>query len=246
MDVSDALKILDVSSSASKKEIKANYYKLVKKYHPDLHPSNHERFVKIQKAYETLICQHPPPSNGYPHQYEHPSYRGGTMNDHWWEQQHHEEFYRRSNHTNIRYTHAHAAGGTPVKSRFSNRALVTVLLGFVFIGYQIQMFRFRRLEKTLMEAGDKQNRMAAQYLRKSQNSGLENGVHKQLHLVTLAAEKYADTPETKEDTRNANQLLARSAHEKYKIMLHRQQQQQQPQQKHHSQQQQQPSQESQQ
>jgi DnaJ-class molecular chaperone len=50
-------KILGVSESSSKDEIKKSYRKLVMKYHPDKNPDNpkaQEIFYKIQKAYETL------------------------------------------------------------------------------------------------------------------------------------------------------------------------------------------------
>ena len=48
--------ILGVKRTAKKQEIKNAYFKLAKKYHPDLNPSHHakEKFAKILKAYETL------------------------------------------------------------------------------------------------------------------------------------------------------------------------------------------------
>lgn len=54
--------ILSVKSSSTQKEIKLNYYKMAKKYHPDfLHDVSaaekeeaSEMFKKVQKAYEIL------------------------------------------------------------------------------------------------------------------------------------------------------------------------------------------------
>ena len=42
--------------SASEKEIKMEYFKLAKKYHPDLNPDESARckFENVQKAYEIL------------------------------------------------------------------------------------------------------------------------------------------------------------------------------------------------
>jgi hypothetical protein len=48
---------LGVDQSATAKEIKAEYRWLAKKFHPDFNPGDtkaHERFLKIQQAYETL------------------------------------------------------------------------------------------------------------------------------------------------------------------------------------------------
>lgn len=50
--------ILEVPSSATAKDIKANFIKLAKIYHPDVYRgSDKERFGKIKEAYETLINQ---------------------------------------------------------------------------------------------------------------------------------------------------------------------------------------------
>jgi hypothetical protein len=48
--------ILGVSYDADYEEIKKNYYKLAKKYHPDLNPTKEgvETFKKIKRAYEVL------------------------------------------------------------------------------------------------------------------------------------------------------------------------------------------------
>jgi curved DNA-binding protein CbpA len=48
--------MLGVSYDADYENIKLNYYKLAKKYHPDLNPSKEavEKFKKIKKAYEVL------------------------------------------------------------------------------------------------------------------------------------------------------------------------------------------------
>jgi curved DNA-binding protein len=53
----DYYKILDVSKTATKKEIKAAYRKLARKYHPDLNPDNKEaeiKFKEINEANEVL------------------------------------------------------------------------------------------------------------------------------------------------------------------------------------------------
>ena len=50
----DFYKILGVSPSASKEEIKKAFRKKAKKYHPDLNPEYQELFKKIIEAYETL------------------------------------------------------------------------------------------------------------------------------------------------------------------------------------------------
>jgi curved DNA-binding protein CbpA len=49
--------ILNLNERADKRTIKANYYKLSKKYHPDLNPNNkeaHKLFVEINEAYAVL------------------------------------------------------------------------------------------------------------------------------------------------------------------------------------------------
>ena len=50
-------KILNLSESASKKEVKKSYRKLAKKFHPDINNSKNaqERFIEIQDAYEKLM-----------------------------------------------------------------------------------------------------------------------------------------------------------------------------------------------
>ncbi|MGQ4647159.1 DnaJ domain-containing protein [Lyngbya aestuarii] len=56
-DSGDYYKILEVSTKATAEEIKEAYRRLVRKYHPDLHPGNlaaEERFKEICKAYEIL------------------------------------------------------------------------------------------------------------------------------------------------------------------------------------------------
>lgn len=53
----DFYKILDVSKSASKKDIKKAYRKLAMKYHPDKNPDDEtasDKFKEIGEAYETL------------------------------------------------------------------------------------------------------------------------------------------------------------------------------------------------
>lgn len=46
--------ILKISEKASSKEIKSAYYKLAKKYHPDVNPKTVDKFKEINEAYETL------------------------------------------------------------------------------------------------------------------------------------------------------------------------------------------------
>ena len=48
--------VLGLDPTASDKEIKSEYFKLAKKYHPDLNPDESARtkFEMVQKAYETL------------------------------------------------------------------------------------------------------------------------------------------------------------------------------------------------
>ena len=50
------VEILGVKPSASEKEIKVAYFKLAKKYHPDMNPdaSAKTQFEKVSKAYECL------------------------------------------------------------------------------------------------------------------------------------------------------------------------------------------------
>ena len=50
----DYYKILGVSRSASKSEIKKAYRTLSKQYHPDSPTGDQEKFVKIAEAYEVL------------------------------------------------------------------------------------------------------------------------------------------------------------------------------------------------
>ena len=52
----DLYEILGVSKSASKSDIKKNYYKLAKQYHPDTNkePKAAEKFAEVQNAYEIL------------------------------------------------------------------------------------------------------------------------------------------------------------------------------------------------
>jgi DnaJ-related protein SCJ1 len=47
--------ILEVTAEADDKTIKKSFRKLSLKYHPDKNPDNHEMFLKINKAYETLM-----------------------------------------------------------------------------------------------------------------------------------------------------------------------------------------------
>lgn len=47
--------ILELSSDCSLENIKNSYRQLCKKYHPDRNPEYNDRFIEIQKAYETLV-----------------------------------------------------------------------------------------------------------------------------------------------------------------------------------------------
>ena len=49
--------VLGIKPSASEKEIKISYFKLAKKYHPDMNPdqSAKQQFEKVSKAYEVLM-----------------------------------------------------------------------------------------------------------------------------------------------------------------------------------------------
>ncbi|MCF8366177.1 MAG: J domain-containing protein [Bacteroidales bacterium] len=57
MEYKDYYKILGVDKKASQEEIKKQYRKLVRKYHPDKNPDNkgaEEKFKELQEAYEVL------------------------------------------------------------------------------------------------------------------------------------------------------------------------------------------------
>lgn len=47
-------KILEISEKASLNEIKTAYYRLAKKYHPDVNPNASNYFIQINEAYEVL------------------------------------------------------------------------------------------------------------------------------------------------------------------------------------------------
>lgn len=54
----DAFDVLGLDNDASEREIKLAYLKLAKKFHPDMNkedPSAHEKFLKVQNAYDTLL-----------------------------------------------------------------------------------------------------------------------------------------------------------------------------------------------
>jgi curved DNA-binding protein CbpA len=58
MNLADYYKVLGLNSEASRKEIKASYRRLVRKYHPDVNPSDRqakEKFIAIQEAYDFLM-----------------------------------------------------------------------------------------------------------------------------------------------------------------------------------------------
>lgn len=50
-------KVLGVSPTISKKDLKAHFKVLAKKYHPDLDPSNKTRFISILQAYSDASTQ---------------------------------------------------------------------------------------------------------------------------------------------------------------------------------------------
>ncbi len=53
----DLYEVLEIESTATEAEIKTQYRKLAKKYHPDLNPGDEEaeaRFKEISAAYEIL------------------------------------------------------------------------------------------------------------------------------------------------------------------------------------------------
>mmetsp|Transcript_20027 Transcript_20027/g.14515 ORF Transcript_20027/g.14515 Transcript_20027/m.14515 type:complete len:89 (+) Transcript_20027:92-358(+) len=55
----DPYVILGVDRSASKSEVKKQYFKLAKKYHPDLNPDDEvaqRMFMSVQAAYREIEC----------------------------------------------------------------------------------------------------------------------------------------------------------------------------------------------
>lgn len=57
MKIKDYYEILEVERTASQKEIKEAYHRLIKIYHPDYHPGNQkiaEKFYEISEAYRNL------------------------------------------------------------------------------------------------------------------------------------------------------------------------------------------------
>lgn len=56
--VNDPYKILEIDKTASKEEIKKAYYKIAKKYHPDLHPNDPvaaKKMTEANEAYDMLM-----------------------------------------------------------------------------------------------------------------------------------------------------------------------------------------------
>ena len=69
--------VLQLNHRADKRTIKANYYKLSKKYHPDLNPNNeqaHKMFVEINEAYAVLG------NEASKKKYDYESMHGGSHN----------------------------------------------------------------------------------------------------------------------------------------------------------------------
>lgn len=55
MTKNEALEILGLSRKFTQEEVKLNYRKLARKYHPDIAgPEYHSKFVKINEAYELV------------------------------------------------------------------------------------------------------------------------------------------------------------------------------------------------
>ena len=50
----DYYKVLEVECGACENTIKRSYLKLVRKLHPDLNPSGHDKFTEVQEAYNIL------------------------------------------------------------------------------------------------------------------------------------------------------------------------------------------------
>lgn len=55
MNLFEAKQILELSDNYELPELKSNYRRLVKKYHPDKNPDGNSMFLKVQEAYEYLI-----------------------------------------------------------------------------------------------------------------------------------------------------------------------------------------------
>lgn len=53
MNIIEAKEILELQELTDE-EIKKKYRELAKKYHPDINPEGHDRFLKIQEAYKYL------------------------------------------------------------------------------------------------------------------------------------------------------------------------------------------------
>lgn len=62
MNISTHFKILDINENASIEEIKAQYRKLVKQYHPDV-GGDKQKFINLQASYEYLCANYRPRSS---------------------------------------------------------------------------------------------------------------------------------------------------------------------------------------
>lgn len=54
-DFSKAVEMFGIISKMSKKDIKKRYYKLSKKYHPDLNGGCSKKFLELKQSYEILL-----------------------------------------------------------------------------------------------------------------------------------------------------------------------------------------------
>jgi curved DNA-binding protein CbpA len=53
--VSQLLKVLEMSGRPSLTQVRAQYFKLAQKYHPDVGGNNPDKFIEVQSAYQRLV-----------------------------------------------------------------------------------------------------------------------------------------------------------------------------------------------